>query len=154
MSHATRTLVIGLLSATLVGLEMIWTRLFSAEFYYTFAFLVLSLAVLGLGLGALASRLLVFPSRPGAPGWALSLTGLACLAGPPLVFRLGLDLSGLFSGPAMPWRLVLAITLLGAGFFFGGAALAAIFRQGHVACRGSTWPTCWAPVRGWCSPWR
>ena len=28
--------LVALLSTTLVGLELIWTRLFSAEFYYTF----------------------------------------------------------------------------------------------------------------------
>ena len=52
--------VIGLLSLSLLSLELMWTRIFSAEFFYTFAFLVLSLAVLGLGLGALALRLFSF----------------------------------------------------------------------------------------------
>ena len=50
--------VVFLLSLTLVGMELIWTRLFSAEFFYAFAFLTLSLAIMGLGLGALALRLL------------------------------------------------------------------------------------------------
>ena len=50
-------LTVGLLSLTVIGLELIWMRLYSAEFYYAFAFLTLSLAVLGLGLGALALRL-------------------------------------------------------------------------------------------------
>jgi len=45
--------VISLLSVTLIALEIVWTRIFSAEFFYTFAFLVLSLAVLGLGLGVI-----------------------------------------------------------------------------------------------------
>ena len=40
----------------LVALEIVWTRIFSAEFFYSFAFLVVSLAVLGLGLGALSLR--------------------------------------------------------------------------------------------------
>ena len=47
---------IGLVAAMLVALEIVWTRIFSAEFFYSFAFLVVSLAVLGLGLGALSLR--------------------------------------------------------------------------------------------------
>ena len=49
---------IGLVAAMLVALEIVWTRIFSAEFFYSFAFLVVSLAVLGLGLGALSAALL------------------------------------------------------------------------------------------------
>ena len=40
--------IIGALSASLIALELTWTRIFSAEFFYTFAFLILSLAILGL----------------------------------------------------------------------------------------------------------
>ena len=50
-------LAIGLVSAMLVALEIVWTRIFPAEFFYSFAFLTVSLAVLGLGLGAQARRL-------------------------------------------------------------------------------------------------
>jgi len=50
--------VVALLTVTLIALEIAWTRVFSAEFFYPFAFLILSLAVLGLGLGALAVRLI------------------------------------------------------------------------------------------------
>ena len=49
-------LAMAFLSCGLIALEIIWTRIFSAEFFYTFAFLILSLAILGLGLGALALR--------------------------------------------------------------------------------------------------
>ncbi len=55
--------VVAFLSAALIGLEIIWTRIFSAEFFYTFAFLTLSLAILGLGLGALAIRLYTIKIR-------------------------------------------------------------------------------------------
>ncbi len=51
-------LVVGLISLTLIPLELTWTRLLSAEFFYTFAFLVLSVAILGLGLGGLALALI------------------------------------------------------------------------------------------------
>ena len=43
MSSLRRLSAIFLLSLTLVALELVWTRLFSAEFYYPFAFLALSL---------------------------------------------------------------------------------------------------------------
>jgi hypothetical protein len=37
--------VIALLSFSLIEMELMWTRIFSAEFFYTFAFLTLSLAI-------------------------------------------------------------------------------------------------------------
>ena len=37
-------IVIALTSVTLLAMELVWTRLFSAEFFYTFAFLIISLA--------------------------------------------------------------------------------------------------------------
>ena len=46
-----RLVIIALVSVTMLALELVWTRVFSAEFFYTFAFLTLSLAVMGLGLG-------------------------------------------------------------------------------------------------------
>ena len=124
-----RLVVIALASGTLLALEMAWTRIFSAEFFYTFAFLTLSLAVMGLGLGALARRLFPALGRDAALGVALSLCGLVAMAGPALVFRLGLDFSVLFASWAMVARFVAAILLLGAAFFFGGVALAWIFRR-------------------------
>lgn len=123
-------LVVGLLSVTLLALEMAWTRLFSAEFFYTYAFLALSLAVLGMGFGALGVRL--FP-RLGAErllGPHLALTGLFALAGPPLVFRLGLDFTRLFGSAAMAGRFALMLVCLGLPFFFGGMALVGIFKRG------------------------
>ncbi len=53
-------LIVGLISISMVASELIWTRIFSAELFYTFAFLTLSIAVLGLGLGALSIRLFHF----------------------------------------------------------------------------------------------
>ena len=81
------------MSVTLIALEMVWTRLFSAEFFYTFAFLTLSLAVLGLGLGALALHLFSFLNRGKTLGISLSLASLTALVGPPLVFKHGLKFS-------------------------------------------------------------
>ena len=126
-----KRIIVALLSISLISLELIWTRLFSAEFYYAFAFLILSLAILGLGLGALSVRMIERLNRDENLGPVLSLTGLGALAGPPLVFRLGLDFAQLFESWTMVGIFTGSLALLGAAFFFGGMALALIFRRNH-----------------------
>jgi hypothetical protein len=123
-----RYIIIALLSISLISLEIIWTRIFSAEFFYTFAFLTLSLALMGLGLGALALRLFPFLEKPKYFGIILSLTGLTALTGPPLVFQLGLRFSQLFHSYLMIGKFLVAILLLSSAFFFGGIALAKLFK--------------------------
>jgi hypothetical protein len=123
--------VIALLSVTLIALELVWTRIFSAEFFYTFAFLILSLAIMGLGLGALALRLFPVFDRPHSPGIFLSLSGLMTIFGPPLVFQLGLDFSQLFASWLMIGKFIVTVFLLSASFFFGGMALALLFKHNH-----------------------
>ncbi|MCP4656211.1 MAG: hypothetical protein GY856_12430 [bacterium] len=122
-------LVIALMSVTLIAMELAWTRIFSAEFFYTFAFLILSLAVLGLGLGALALHLWPALDREHSLGILLSAAGLTALAGPPAVFHLGLKFSELLDRWSMVGRLGLTIILLSSAFFFGGVALAMIFKK-------------------------
>ncbi|RJP68557.1 MAG: hypothetical protein C4539_08710 [Ignavibacteriales bacterium] len=121
-------LSIGLLSLSVLSTELFWTRLFSAEFYYTFAFLILSLAVLGLGLGALFLKLFPKLNKPVLlPIW-LSLTGLMILIAVPIVFNLNLDFSKLISEAGQITKLIAAILLLGSGFFFGGISIAQILK--------------------------
>ncbi len=127
----TRQIIVFLLSLSLVALELVWTRLFSAELYYPFAFLTLSLAILGLGLGALAVRLIPKLRRRSLLGPILSFTALAALAGPLLMFRLDLDFSTLFDSWATAGRFVGIIALLSGTFLFGGMALASVFRMHH-----------------------
>ena len=91
-----RIITVSVLSLSLISLEIVWTRIFSAEFFYTFAFLVLSLAVAGLGLGSLCVRLFQSFRRMEYFGIILGLAGVSALLGPPLVFQLGLDFSILF----------------------------------------------------------
>lgn len=122
-------LVIALTSLTLLALELVWTRLFSAEFFYTFAFLTLSLAVMGLGIGALVLRLVPAWGHERHLGKWLCLTALMALIGPPLVFRLGMDFSLLFSSWAAIGKFVAVILLLSSAFFFGGMALALVFKR-------------------------
>ena len=147
-----RYITIALISMTLLGLELVWTRIFSAEYFYAFAFLTLSLAILGLGLGALSLRLVRFLNRDGTVGAALTLTGLMALIGPPIVVHLGLDFAQLSSDWAMFGKFVLTLLLLGSSFFFGGIAVALLFKRNYERIRGFTWRTCSAPPRGSCWP--
>ena len=124
-------IVIALLSLSLIALELIWTRIFSAEFFYTFAFLVLSLAILGLGMGALSVRLFKFLNRPISLAVNLLLTGFMTIVSPILVFQLGLDFTQMFVSGMMIVKLIAAIILLSSAFYFGGIALALLFKQNH-----------------------
>jgi len=125
------TFLVVLISLTLISLELAWTRVFSAEFFYSFAFLILSLAVLGLGMGALAVRLLPGFGQKKALPWLLMMTAIMSLAGPPLAFKVGIDYSLLFHSGAMVGKFILTSFILASTYFFGGAALSLLFKQGH-----------------------
>ncbi len=129
--HRSNLLIVALLSLSLIALELVWTRIFSAEFFYTFAFLVLSLAVLGLGIGALLLRLLPGLNRQIHLGPLLAASGAVMVAAPPLVFRLGLDFSTLATSFKMIMIFGCTVILLGLPFLLGGIALAMIFKQHH-----------------------
>ncbi len=126
-------LVVGLISLTLIPLELTWTRILSAEFFYTFAFLVLSVAILGLGLGGLALRLFAWLNRPQHIGLYLCLTAIFAVLGPMLVFAIAPDFSSLFSSWSTLGKLCLTVLILMSAYFFGGLALALIFKQHHAA---------------------
>ncbi|MCX6833743.1 MAG: hypothetical protein NTW07_01185, partial [candidate division Zixibacteria bacterium] len=126
-----RYVTIALISITLLGLELVWTRIFSAEYFYAFAFLTLSLAIMGLGLGALALRLFPRLNTEGSFGGMLTLAGLAALVGPPVVTALALDFSLLFSSFVMIVKFLFALAALSSTFFFGGVALACLFRRNY-----------------------
>lgn len=119
------------LSITLIALEIIWTRIFSAEFYYTFAFLILSLAILGLGTGALLVQMFHSLRRTTQLWWMIAATVALSLAGPVFIFHVGLDFSQLFSNWLMAGKLLLVLLVLGASFMTGGMALACLFRNYH-----------------------
>ncbi len=109
--------------------ELAWTRIFSAEFFYTFAFLILSLAILGLGLGALILRMIPALGRDSLLYLILTLCAGVTLAAPPLVFALKLDFSVLFVSLGMMGKMLLVFLLLSSSFLGGGIVLAALFRQ-------------------------
>jgi Spermine/spermidine synthase domain len=125
------TLPVVLISLTLISLELAWTRVFSAEFFYSFAFLILSLAVLGLGMGALSVRLFPGLGRDSSLPWLLLLTAVMSVAGPPLAFKVGIDYTTLFNSWAMVGKFVLTAVILASTYFFGGAALTLLFKRGH-----------------------
>jgi len=120
---------IALISFALIALELLWTRIFSAEFYYTFAFLILSVSVLGLGLGGLALRL--FKKLNNEKSFVLSLvaSGIFILIGPLLIFHFGLDFSLLYLDFLMTLKFLLSVIILSASFFFGGIALSYILKN-------------------------
>ena len=124
-------LIVGLISLTLIPLELTWTRILSAEFFYTFAFLVLSVAILGLGLGGLALRLFQRLNQSRLIGLYLCLTALCAVAGPALVFAIAPDFSLLFSSWLTVGKLVLTVFVLMSAYFFGGMALSLIFKLNH-----------------------
>jgi len=123
--------IVGVLSLSLISLELVWTRIFSAEFFYTFAFLILSLAIAGLGLGALSVRLFKSLNHLENLGTIFLLTGLSAILGPPFVFQLGLDFSVIFADVIMVGKLIFTLVILSSAFFFGGIALALIFKNNH-----------------------
>lgn len=122
---------VALLSFSMIALELSWTRIFSAEFFYTFAFLILSLAILGLGLGGLTLRLFPKLNEKDNLGLLLSLSALMALAGPPLVFQLNLDFTRIFSSPLMLLKLLATVLLLSSSFLIGGIALSKLFRNNY-----------------------
>jgi hypothetical protein len=125
----TRVLLsIGLVSLSLVASELVWTRIFSAELFYTFAFLTLSIAVMGLGLGALVLRLSPDLLKINTLASLLIFSAVMAAAGPVVVIALGLEFTQLLFSPAMLARFALAILVLGLPYFCSGAALATLFK--------------------------
>ncbi|HEX2869114.1 MAG TPA: hypothetical protein VHO03_18880 [Ignavibacteriales bacterium] len=122
---------VALLSFSMIAIELSWTRIFSAEFFYTFAFLILSLAIMGLGLGGLVLRLFPKLNEKDNLGLLFSLSALMALAGPPLVFQLNLDFTRLFSSPLMILKLLATVLLLSSSFLIGGIALSKLFRNNY-----------------------
>lgn len=122
-------LIIALLSLSLISVEIIWTRIFSAEYFYTFAFMIISLALLGLGLGALSLRLFNFLNKDWIVGITLVLSGLTILAEPIAIIKMNLDFTSLLNDWISMVKLIAAIAILSSTFFFGGIALAKLFKS-------------------------
>jgi predicted membrane-bound spermidine synthase len=127
MKHSK--LVLFLSSLSLISLEITWTRIFSAEFFYTFAFLTLSLAILGMGMGALSARLFKSFGKEKMQGFWLLLSGILTIIGPTLVFLIGIDFSVVFFDIVAVFKFILGIILLFLPYYFAGICFAVIFRS-------------------------
>ncbi len=124
-----KLLIVSLLSLSLIAMELIWTRIFSAEFFYTFAFLIISISILGLGLGGLLLRLIPPLRKPKLLGIYLIMTALLGVVSPIAIFKTGLDFNQVFNSWPMLWNLVGNVFILASGFIAGGMALSLIFRE-------------------------
>ncbi len=116
-----------LLAATGLSLEIALTRLFSLLFHYHFAFLAISLAVLGLSLGAALATFLPASPAPGSRVAARLLQGLSLSL---LLFISATALLTDTSSIALPAALALI------PFVFIGLFLAVAFRH-HAAHSGA-----------------
>lgn len=114
-----RLLALGLFSAALFLIELGLTRLFATRFYPPFVFVVLSIAILGLGLGAALAT------------WQPTLRRLASLPGYAAGVALGtiLIIGVLSSG--IPIIILLPLTTL--PFLFAGLLLATLFSHHATA---------------------
>ncbi|MCT4616071.1 MAG: hypothetical protein N4A49_14505 [Marinifilaceae bacterium] len=122
---------VGLISLSLLATELLWTRVFSAEFFYTFAFLIISLAIMGTSMGGLALRLFPKMNNEKLFGFYLTLSGLLSYLAPVLVFKIDLDIANMFASFDSILKLILCILILSSCYFFGGISLAILFRNNH-----------------------
>lgn len=127
----SKFVVIALLSFSIIGMELSWTRIFSAEFFYTYAFLILSLAILGLSLGSLALKLFPKLNNINALGYILSLCSVFAVLGPILVFKIELNFSELYTSYLMIGKLLGTVLILSSGFFVAGIGLGILFKNYH-----------------------
>jgi hypothetical protein len=115
-----------LLSAASLAFEISLTRLFSVEQFYHFAFMIVSVALLG--FGASGTALAVFPAlRKGSPSerlgqWSLA-AGVCILLAYLLTNRLPFDSFSIAWDRRQVWILILHYVALAAPFFFSGLAL-------------------------------
>ena len=124
--HHAIWLSLFLLSAATLAFEIDLTRLFSVAQFYHFAFMIVSIALLG--FGASGTALTVFPAlRKAEPGRRLSqlafATGLSILAAYLLTNWLPFDSFSIAWDRKQVPILILHYVLLAAPFFFSGTAL-------------------------------
>jgi spermidine synthase len=121
-------LAIGLMAAMLVALEIVWTRIFSAEFFYSFAFLTVSMALLGLGLGALLLRLWPAATQPRTLAVVALLASASAALAPLVVLRLDIDFTALWDTWHNLPLLLVGVLALSLPFLAGGGFIAAILK--------------------------
>jgi len=123
-----RLLGLALLSAAVLGAQVTLTRVLSIAQFYHFAFLVISLALLG--FGASGSMLAIWPrsADPRAWPWYGLLFAAATLGGFLVVNHVAFDSYRVALEPDQVVLLVLDLAALGLPFVFAGALVGAMLR--------------------------
>lgn len=111
---------IALLSAGVISLEISFTRVFSAVLRYHFVFLVISIAICGLGIGSMLCSLFKKPKNIPL-GWVVNLFGWSAVIYLVIFFKMIL--------PKTPESLWLIASLVIFPFIFAGVFLAGLFSQ-------------------------
>ncbi|NJD60963.1 MAG: hypothetical protein FIA98_16335, partial [Anaerolineae bacterium] len=115
-----------LLSTATLAFEINLTRLFSVAQFYHFAFMIVSIALLG--IGASGTALAIFPALTrGRPdrrlGQLAFAAGLSMLIGFLVINLLPFDSFSIAWDPRQAWILILHYIVLAAPFFFSGMAV-------------------------------
>ena len=124
---------VGVLAGCTLALQVVLTRLFSAALFYHFAFFAISLALLGVGAGAILVYL--WPKRFGAGGTEVALARWAALFAvlmlvvPALLVRIDYDFDGFRVTTAFAARLGAAAVLAALPFLAAGIAIALAVRD-------------------------
>jgi hypothetical protein len=143
MTTATRThgyrpaaVMAGVAAASAAGLmfEIVLTRVFAVTQFYHFAFLSVSMALLG--FGASGTALTIFPTlgRGGPRRWATlaALQGVATVGAYAVVNLVPFDSFAIAWDRRQVWFLVIDYLALAAPFFFGGALVGALLSAGRA----------------------
>ncbi len=124
---------VGLFSATVLLFQVTLTRLFSIAQFYHFAFLVVSLALLG--FGASGSLLAIWPRlrEPGwRPVWALAF-GPALIGAYLVLNQWAFDSYAIAWDRAQVWRLLANLLCLAVPFTLAGALIGALLADPALA---------------------
>src|SRR5215217_6500902 len=124
---------VGLVAGSTLALQVVLTRLLSAALFYHFAFFAISLALLGVGAGAILVYL--WPARLAGAGTEAALTRWAAafavlmLIVPALLVRIDYDFDGFRVTTAFAARLGVAAVLATLPFLAAGIAVAIAVRD-------------------------
>ncbi|MGQ9848648.1 MAG: hypothetical protein ACUVSU_01220 [Aggregatilineaceae bacterium] len=124
---------VALFSATVLVFQIALTRLFSVAQFYHFAFLVISLALLG--FGASGSLLAIWP-RLRAPAWRpifALVTGPTMIAAYLVLNRWAFDSYAIAWDRAQVWRLLANLLCLAVPFTLAGALIGALLSDPALA---------------------
>ncbi len=120
--------VTSLTALSVILVEILYTRLFSAIYFSSFAFLIISLALFGTGLSGIMFSLTRGKTKVGIGRYILLLA-----VSLPIVLKLTMtvkiDFLNLFNNPVNFLYLILNFFVLIIPFFFGGMVLVKIFSE-------------------------